>query len=83
MPLVHLMGRTLHVEKQPNGEWTAIDNENYDGEGSPQGWGKTEDAAIEDLFCIMAEKSTDDDWNDWTAENNADHYRDLRKHGDL
>jgi hypothetical protein len=34
----------------PNGtEWTAVDNDTYDGPGSPMGWGATEHEAIADL----------------------------------
>lgn len=42
-----LVGLPLRVEKQPNGEWSAIDD-NYDL-GAPMGWGDTREAAIDDL----------------------------------
>ena len=37
------------TERQPNGQWTAIDADSYDGPGSPMGWGVIEAAAIADL----------------------------------
>jgi hypothetical protein len=40
---------TITTERQPNGQWTAIDADSYDGPGSPVGWGATEAAAIADL----------------------------------
>ncbi len=45
---------------QPNGEYTAIDDDTNDGEGSLQGWGKTEAEAIEDLVSQACEKAVAD-----------------------
>jgi hypothetical protein len=39
----------ITTECQPNGQWTAIDIDSYDGPGSPMGWGGTEADAIADL----------------------------------
>jgi hypothetical protein len=39
-----------------NFDWTAIDDDTYDGLGSPVGTGPTEQAAIEDLMEQIAEK---------------------------
>ena len=36
----------FHIE---NGEWSAINDDCYDGPESPIGWGKTEAEAITDL----------------------------------
>lgn len=38
----------LKTQKQPNGEWTALDEDTYDYD-SYVGWGKTEQEAIDDL----------------------------------
>ena len=39
----------IRTTLQPNGEYSAIDDDTYDGEDSPVGWGKTEAEAIEEL----------------------------------
>lgn len=31
-------------------DWSAVDDNTYDGPGSPIGWGPTEQAAIDDLL---------------------------------
>ena len=36
--------------------WVAVDDDTFDGPGSPMGEGKTEQAAIEDLLEILAER---------------------------
>lgn len=46
----------ITTERQPNGEWTAIDDDSYDGPGSPMGWGATEGAAIADLWEQLASR---------------------------
>ena len=46
----------LRTKLQPNGEWTAIDDDSYDGEGSPMGWGATEQAAVDDLKEQLTER---------------------------
>ena len=38
------------------GRWVAVDDDTYDGPGSPMGFGRTEQEAIDDLKEIMAEK---------------------------
>lgn len=45
----------IKTELQPNGEYTAIDAENYDL-GSPMGWGRTRLEAIADLTEQMIER---------------------------
>jgi hypothetical protein len=55
----------IQTTHQPNGEWTAIDADTYDvdcNDGgffstSPQGYGKTEQAAIEDLLDQIEERA--------------------------
>ena len=39
----------IKTQKHYSEEWTAIDEESYDGSESPMGSGNTEDEAIEDL----------------------------------
>lgn len=48
----------IHVatELQPNGEYTAIDDDSYDGPGSAMGRGKTELEAIADLRDQLIER---------------------------
>jgi hypothetical protein len=46
---------TILIEKQPNGEYAAIDEANHDL-GSPVGYGKTKRAAIDDLIEQMDER---------------------------
>lgn len=36
-------------------EWSAIDDNTYDGLGSLIGWGRTEQAAIDDLLCQITD----------------------------
>ena len=36
-------------------EWMAVDDETYDGEGCPIGYGKTEQQAIDDLMWKIEE----------------------------
>lgn len=36
-------------------DWTAVDDKTYDGEGCPIGWGRTEQAAIDDLVDQLLE----------------------------
>jgi len=38
------------------GQWFAIDDDSYAGPGSPQGWGATEQEAIDDLLEQMEER---------------------------
>lgn len=68
---------TIKTEKQPNGEFTAIDADNYDL-GSPVGWGFSEFSAIANLFEQLprAESERED-----RLAAQRDHSRDLRKHG--
>lgn len=40
-------------------DWSAIDDDTYDGQGSPMGWGASEQEAIEDLLCQIAERKAD------------------------
>ncbi len=41
------------------GHWIALDDDTYDGPGSPMGFGNTEQAAIEDLKVTIAERELD------------------------
>lgn len=43
-------GINVKTEKLPNGEYAAIDADNYDGPGSPMGLGFSLLSAIADLF---------------------------------
>jgi len=47
----------IRITLQPNGEYTAIDDDTYDGEGSLMGWGATEAEAVEDLVSQACEKA--------------------------
>jgi len=49
--------RNIRTTLQPNGEYSAIDDDTYDGEGSAMGWGATPEAAIEDLKEQIADRS--------------------------
>lgn len=66
---------------QPNGEYTAIDHENYDYD-SPVGWGFSTIGAIADLFQKMPRAASEREERDRQADN-WDHQRDLRKHGGM
>ena len=46
---------TIETEQQPNGEYTAIDYENYEG-GGPMGWGHSRLEAIGDLREKLGER---------------------------
>jgi hypothetical protein len=37
-------------------DWSAIDDDTYDGPGSPVGYGETEVAAIDDLLAQLQER---------------------------
>ena len=43
------------TQKQPNGEWTALDEDNYDYD-SYIGWGKTREEAIADLMDMLGDE---------------------------
>ena len=50
----------IRTELQPNGEWTAVDADNYDGapdagRARSMGWGKTEQEAVDDLIEKLSE----------------------------
>ena len=49
-------GLTVRTELQPNGEFSAIDDLTYAGEGSPMGWGHTRLGAIVDLLDQMEDR---------------------------
>lgn len=36
-------------------DWSAVDRDTYDGEGSPIGWGRTEQDAIDDLLSQLTD----------------------------
>ena len=44
------------TERLPNGEWSAIDDDSYDGPGSPMGRGKTGHEAVVDLMDQIQER---------------------------
>ena len=46
---------TIQIERQPDGEYVAIDEANHDL-GWPVGYGKTKRAAIDDLIAQMDER---------------------------
>ena len=69
----------VRTTEQPNGEYTAIDHENYDYD-SPVGWGFSTIGAIADLFEKMPRAASDREERDHQAER-WDHQRDLRKNG--
>ena len=46
---------TIRIERQPDGEYAAIDEANHDL-GWPVGYGKTKRAAIDDLIEQMDER---------------------------
>lgn len=51
---------SIRTEKHigPNGpEWTAVDDDSYDGPGSPMGWGATELQAVMDLQEQMSREA--------------------------
>ncbi len=76
--LHHFDEITVKTQIQPNGEYTAIDADNYDYD-SPMGWGFSRFSAIADLFDKMprAESEREDSNRAACA---IDHARDLRKH---
>ena len=51
---------TILVERQPDGEYAAIDEANHDL-GWPVGYGKTRRAAIDDLTAQMDERGLIED----------------------
>jgi hypothetical protein len=63
---------------QPNGEYAAIDHENYDYD-SPVGYGLSTIGAIADLFEKLPRAASDREERDYQAAR-FDHARDLRKH---
>ena len=67
----------VRTTKQPNGEYTAIDHENYDYD-SPVGWGVSEIGAIADLFEKLPRANSErEERNDLAAR--FDHAQDQRK----
>lgn len=69
----------VKVEKLPNGEFSAIDNDNYDGPGSPMGLGFSQLSAIADLFEQLPRAASDREERDDRAAR-FDRAHDLRKH---
>jgi hypothetical protein len=55
LQLIKFTQMTVSTERQPNGEFTAIDADNYEG-GSPMGWGATPLEAIADLAEQLRER---------------------------
>jgi hypothetical protein len=45
-----------HFPQKWESRWTAIDDDTYDGPGSPIGWGNSEAEAIADLKEQLAER---------------------------
>jgi hypothetical protein len=44
-----------------NMDWSAMDDDTYNGPGSPIGFGPTEQDAIDDLLCQIEERELDPD----------------------
>lgn len=70
---------TVKTEQQPNGEFTAIDAENYDYD-SPVGWGLSRFHAIADLFEKMPRAESEREERDLLADK-LEHERELRVFG--
>jgi hypothetical protein len=68
---------TVKTEEQPNGEYSAIEADNYDGPGSPMGWGFSTIGAIADLFERMPRAASEREERDRMADK-WDHDRKLR-----
>lgn len=66
---------TVRTEEQPNGEYTAVDNDC----GAVVGWGFSTIGAIADLFERLPRAESDREEYDRNAAA-FDHARDLRKH---
>ena len=49
----------IRIERTPhyNYRWYAIDDDTYDGPGSPMGFGKTEQEAIDDLLAEIEDRA--------------------------
>jgi len=55
----------IHAELQPDGEWRALDLDEYEAESDSEGWwskspvgyGKTEQEAIADLLAEIEERA--------------------------
>jgi hypothetical protein len=50
----------ISTTRHYHGEWTAIDENTYDGPGSLMGFGKTEQDAIDDLLEQIEDQGKDD-----------------------
>jgi hypothetical protein len=73
---------TVKTELQPDGQYSAIDDSNFDA-GFPVGWGRDRFAAIADLTEQMRERDFLSDEGAGPADHQAaafDRARDLRKH---
>jgi hypothetical protein len=70
---------TVSTSLQPNGEYSAIDAENYDYD-SPMGWGCTRFSAIADLFEKLPRAKSEREDRDALAAK-WDHDRSLRNEG--
>lgn len=70
------------VTLEPNGEYSAIDHENYDYD-SPVGWGVSNIGAIADLFAKLPRAASDREGRmSDRAGFAADHAADYRKHSE-
>jgi len=59
--LASITVRTDHVFPpipDRNSDWSAVDDDTYDGPGSPIGWGRTEQAAIDDLIEQLLDRQS-------------------------
>jgi hypothetical protein len=45
-----------------NFDWSAVDDDSYDGPGSPIGHGQTREDAIKDLMYQLADRMTDEEY---------------------
>ncbi len=75
--LHHFDEVTVKTECQPNGEYTAIDVDNYEP-GFPVGWGYSRFSAIADLFEQMPRAESEREERDRLADR-FDHQQDHRK----
>lgn len=49
----------IKTEAHYSDEWSAIDDNSYDGPGSLIGWGRTEQEAIDDLLAQIYDSKLD------------------------
>lgn len=65
------------LEQDYVGQWTAIDDDTYDGPGSPIGQGKTPHEAEMDLMDKLIDR--DEAWNNARREPDPDILREIKE----